>query len=130
MRSRLIHATADQGEAAPVSRRAFLRRAGLGSLAGLAMTAVGDVVMSPMASAAPRPGAARPAKGQTVAFDDLADAPAGCIAYATCTPCNGCCPHGPCPPKQFCFYCSATPCGPAGVACFERADTQFYICCG
>lgn len=114
------------GTEASLSRRGFLRRAGLGAIASLAVASVGDVLL-----AAPS-GAATVGRqtGMMTAFEDPADAPNGCIAYSTCTPCNGCCPGGPCPPKYFCFYCSATPCGPAGVACYERAPKQFYICCG
>lgn len=94
----------------------------------MAAATVGDVLFATSSGAATSPTVGH--AGTMTIFDDPADVPEGCIAYATCTPCNGCCPEGACPPKQFCFYCSATPCQAAGVACYEHAPEQFYICCG
>lgn len=115
-------------EAIPVTRRGFLKRAGLGGLAALAVGAAGDVLAAPLAGASGiRPS--EMAGRRTVVIDSPDDPSVTCDGVATCTPCNGCCPHGPCPPDYFCFYCTATPCQAAGVSCYHHGPTQFTICC-
>ncbi len=60
-----------------------------------------------------------------------ADEPSACHGeIATCYPCSGCCPGGPCHPSNYyCFYCTGTPCEAAGPVCIPHPPTKFYICC-
>jgi hypothetical protein len=111
------------------SRRRFLRKAGVTSLAGFALAAVGDVLVSPVARAGQRSSAGR-ATGRLTVYENRSDIPDSCIAYATCNPCGGCCEtFGGCTPPEYCFYCTATPCQPAGVNCYHHSKSTFYICC-
>jgi hypothetical protein len=114
------------GDAEPVSRSGFLRRAGV---AGLALAGIGDLVAAPLASAKMSSRAVR-SSGQLRMYDNLGDLPNSCRSYSKCSPCSGCCGQ-PCQPPGvgYCFYCSATPCQGAGVACYDHSPNTFYICC-
>lgn len=131
MRKRLVDSTTtEKTQAAPVTRRAFLRKTGFASLAGLAVVAAGDVLASPMANASTRQRQNLKRIGQMKSFDNPKDAPDGCIAYATCTYSPSHC-GAPCTPTgvAYCFHCTATPCEGAGYYCLDHSPQTFYLCC-
>lgn len=127
MRDRFVARAAAGAPAGGLSRRGFLSKVGVGGAGLLAATAVGDLLFSPVAGASTGPH-----RGRMTRYDTPPPVePDGCVAYATCRHCQDCCPGGPCPPGQYCFYCTATPCQGAGVACYPSTDgATFYICCG
>jgi hypothetical protein len=114
----------------PDGRRSFLRKAGLGSVGAFALAGLGDVLASPAANASQRSARAK-TKGHMTIMKKGAQTDERCTAVAVCHPCSGCCPGGPCTPSgvAYCFYCTATPCQGAGVACYDHAPEEFTICC-
>jgi hypothetical protein len=118
----------DQGDPDPVGRRSFLRKAGIGSVGALVIGGLGDVLASPAANASQRTARAKTRGHMTIMEKGAPNE--RCEAVATCYPCDGCC-GSPCKPSgtAYCFYCTATPCEGAGVACYDHAPSQFTICC-
>lgn len=129
-RSRQADSHVGHGDEHNVGRRSFLRRAGLGSVGALALAGLGDVLVTPAANASQQRARARAAGRLTIMHKSSTSR--NCIAISTCHPCSGCCPGGPCKPSgvAYCFYCTATPCGGAGVFCIDHRPVTFTECCG
>lgn len=108
-----------------LSRGRFLRKAGAAGALGLALTAVGDLVAAPFASA--RASSARP-KPRFILRGT--DSPNICTGYANCTRCNACCGH-PCTPYgvSYCYHCVTSNCGSSYYACYSNEPDSFTICC-
>ena len=118
------HMTQLFGDETKVSRGGFLRRAGV---AGLAVAGIGDLVAAPLVSAKVT---ARGYSGLP-SYSSMSAVPNSCEAVATCHLCNGCC-GSPCKPtgSEYCYYCTATPCGAAGPVCLSgNTPNPRYICC-
>ncbi len=108
-----------------MSRRGFLRRAGLAGAGGMALAAFGEGIGVKAAGAAVVPKTKRK---ETVLWQGSATACPGCIL--TCTTAEGHC-GSPCTPTgtAYCFHCvESGSCSGSYYQCQDRQPGTYIIC--